>query len=551
MAQLFRSDATSAVSEAPEADLGRYLAVIRRRRFLIASLTLVVVGASIVYSLLQTPVYEAEAQVLLQPRSSGAVFDTSSGSSTDPVRMMQTEIQILQSQPVRAAVVATLGAAPAVSGSAVGQTDVLAVRAQNTRPARAAAVANAYASAYIKFRRQQAVDGLLAAGQEIQKKIDDIEHQISALDLKVLAAPPDQRAALAQSLAPERQDLVSQQSLFHQKLDQLQVDSALKDGGAQVVVSAHVPATPVSPRPVRNAAMALVFGLSFALAIAFLVEHLDNSIEDETDLQHASRGHPILARIPRLDRRRSRRVGVVSLSDPTSPAAESYFGLRTAVEFLNLGSPVRSVQITSSDSAEGKTSTAVNLAVALARAGKRVVLVCCDLRRPRLHEFFGLDNSTGLTSVLLGQTALPAAIQRVPEQPGLSILASGPLPPNPSELLGSNRMAEVLQALESDSDVVLLDTPPVLPVTDATVVSSRVDATIVVVAVGETDRRALSRAMDLLQQVGAPLVGMVFNGVKSVDPYRASYSYNSYRDSRRSRRGPGLRGRWQRRPAVP
>jgi capsular exopolysaccharide synthesis family protein len=219
---------------------------------------------------------------------------------------------------------------------------------------------------------------------------------------------------------------------------------------------------------------------------------------------------------------------VVSVVDPNSPTAEAYRALRTSLLFLALDRPVRVLQITSPSASEGKTTTLANLGVSMASAGSRVVISCSDLRRPRIHDFFGLTNDVGLTSVLLGEVALKDALQPVPGIDGLSILASGPLPPNPSELLSSARVAEVFASLQEDFDLVLLDSPPVLPVTDAAVLSRQADALLLVATAGGTTRREFSRAVELLRQVDAPLIGSVLNGVTGEGGYGYAYGYSRY-----------------------
>jgi receptor protein-tyrosine kinase len=283
----------------------------------------------------------------------------------------------------------------------------------------------------------------------------------------------------------------------------------------------------VSPRPRRNAAIALVVGVVFGVGLAFLFEYLDDSIKSKSDLERAGRGAlPTLGLIPAVSGWKDRdEARVASVVDPKSPAAEAYRALRTSIQFLGLDHKVHAVQITSPTASEGKTTTLANLGVALASAGQRVVISCSDLRRPRIHEFFGLDNAVGLTSVILGEVPLSAAVQRVPDVENLYILASGPLPPNPSELLSSDHAADVLAALRAEYDMVLLDSPPVLPVTDAAVLSSRVDATLLVATAGMTTRRSVSRAVELLHQVEAPLVGSVLNGVKDEGGYGYGYGY--------------------------
>jgi non-specific protein-tyrosine kinase len=220
------------------------------------------------------------------------------------------------------------------------------------------------------------------------------------------------------------------------------------------------------------------------------------------------------------------RPSVVSLTTPRSPATEAYRTLRTAVQFLPIEG-VTMIQVTSPTAGDGKTTTLANLGVALARAGQQVALVCCDLRRPKLHEFFGMTNDIGFTSVLLGKVPLSAALQQVPDQDRLYVLASGPLPPNPSELLSSRRAREVLASLRAEAEIVLIDSPPVLPVSDAMIIAGLVDVTFIVCAADRTSTRDVTRAVEQLRQVGAPLVGAILNGAGPESSYGGKYGYDT------------------------
>ena len=275
---------------------------------------------------------------------------------------------------------------------------------------------------------------------------------------------------------------MQQQALFKQTLDQLTVDADLASGGAQLVGSAEVPTTPVRPKPMRNGVLALA---RRAHARASGWPSSPSTSTTRSRPRRTSSGIaapvPVIGLIPAVGGWKERdEIQLVSLTDPNSAAAEAYRTLRTAIQFIALDRPMRTLQVTSSNASEGKTTTLANLGVALAKAGQRVILVCCDLRRPRLHEFFGLSNDVGFTSVLLGKVPLSGALQDVPEVPRLRLLASGPLPPNPSELLSSGRTEEVFAALKAEADIVLIDSPPVLPVTDALVLFRQVDATLMV-----------------------------------------------------------------------
>jgi succinoglycan biosynthesis transport protein ExoP len=480
-----------------------YLDVFRRRKGMVLLCVVLLVGATLVLSFLQTPVYEAKAEVLVRVTNNDSASDPAAGQRLDHARLVRTEIKILESPPVRDAVRRELATAPAVVASPAGQTDVINVRARSTDPKRAAAVANAYATSYIDLRRKSEVDAALAAVQQLQAKVSGLQTQIDAL--------PG---------GPQRDALVSQQTLFKQKVDQLQVDAVLKTGGAQLVTNASEPTSPVKPRPVRNGVLALLVGLVVGTGLALLVDYLDDSVNTKEDLAGLAPDVPVLGLIPTVATWTSTDdAQVISLLDSTSRAAEAYRTLRTSVQFLLLEHSARTLQVTSASAGEGKTTTVANLGVALARAGLRVIIVCCDLRKPRVHDFFGLDNANGFTSVLLGKVPLTTALQSVPDQPRLSVLASGPVPPNPSELLSSKRTVEVLTSVQAECDIVLIDSPPVLPVTDGLVVSGRVDATLLVCAAESTTRKNAARAVELLRQVDAPLLGTVLNGVTAQAAY--------------------------------
>lgn len=509
-------------------DLRDYLAVIRRRRWIIIASVGIVVAAAVALSILQTPVYAAHARVLLQP--SKTVFEAGTGQASNALVRVDTEIQIFESVQVRDLVRKDRGSAPPASVVQVGQTDVVDVSAESTDPEEAAEIANAYASSYIEFRRQQAIDSLLAAGEQIQRKINELQTPIDELNASAAAAaaaaaanrPPNTPVA-APLPNPDRDALIGQQALFKQRLNQLQVDAALKDGGAQLVGPASIPTSPVRPRPVHNALLALGAGLVLGLAAAFTLDHLDDSIKSGAAIERAAPGLSLLGAIPQVNWKNKADAQVVSLSEPSSPAAEAYRSLRTSVTFLALDRKLKVVQVTSPNSAEGKSTTVANLAVAMAQAGQRVLLVDCDLRRPRIHVFFDLANEVGFTSVLLGSVSLASAVQEV--GPRMRVLTAGPRPTNPSELLSSGRAAELLSAASAQADFVLIDCPPVLPVTDAAALSAQVDGTLLVVNAGVTSAKELNQALETLQRVDAPILGAVLNGVTSDAGYGYAYSY--------------------------
>jgi non-specific protein-tyrosine kinase len=497
-----------------------YVNVLRRRKAIVIVAVAVTLGVAIVASIVQTPVYEAEARVLLNTDQNSNLFDTNNNSSSDPGRVAATEVEVVQSAPVAQAVQKAIGISPSISAGVVGDTNVLSIKARNTNAATAAKIANAYANAYVDVKRKERVNDLLATSSQVQSKIDDIGKQITALDAS--ATTPQAQADAAQ----QRDALFSQQATFRQTLAQLQVETATASGGAQLVTPAVASGSPVEPKPLRSIALALALGLVLGISVAFGVEYLDDSIKGMEDLERAGDGAPVIAVIPRFGEARERGAALVTRSRQTSAAAEAFRSLRTSVQFMGLDAPMRIVQVTSPNAAEGKTTTVANLGVAIAGTGTRVVIIDFDLRRPRLHEIFELTNDKGFTSVLLGQVDLNDALREIPGTHGMArVLTSGPLPPNPSELLSSPRVQKLIDEVAERVDVVILDTPPVLPVTDALVVSRCVDAVLLVTAAGTTTRRVAQRAVELLRQVGAPLRGLVLNRASDKFGYGYGYGY--------------------------
>lgn len=205
---------------------------------------------------------------------------------------------------------------------------------------------------------------------------------------------------------------------------------------------------------------------------------------------------------------------LITVSDPRSPISEAYRTLRTNLDFTSLDRPLRTLVVTSAGVGEGKSTTLANLAVVSAQAGRRITLVDADLRRPTLHEIFGLDNSVGLTTMMMDEALLTSPPLQATGIVGLTVLTSGPLPPNPAELMGSRRMEEVIATLAGQADQVLFDTPPVVAVTDAAVLATRVDGVLLVLNAGKTRREVARTAVQRLQQINVRLVGTVLTNVQ-------------------------------------
>lgn len=522
-----------------ESTLRDYARVLLRRKWLVMVAVVMAVGVAVALSLVSTKIYAATSQILAE--SSGGVF-TQDGQVVSDAASVATQVEVIKSRPVSAEVAERLGEraklVSAVRVNAVGGTRVISITVESSEPEVAREAATAYAEVYVEQRRIAAVDAiqetgrvLLQRAQEAKARLDDLDNQIAN----------NRSPAEAQTLRTERETVAAQYALYQQRYDESGVDAPLARGGVQLLQPAALPDNPVRPQPVRNGILALALGLFVGAGAAFLFEYLDDTVKTSEDIERHTKGKGILGSIPAVTDWRNRDMArLITVEDPTAPISEAYRSVRTSLQFIGLRQPLRTLLVTSPMAAEGKTTTLANLAVTLARSGNRVICVDCDLRRPRLHTFFGLTPTTGFTSVLLGDQPLSASLQQVTVAGGgsLRVLAAGPLPPNPAELLGTARVSELLAAVGADADIVLIDAPPLLPITDAVVLSSRVDGVVVVATAQVTSRRHLTRAIELLDQAGAETVGIVFNGVSTEEGYGYSY-YHRYggggREERRSR----------------
>jgi capsular exopolysaccharide synthesis family protein len=491
-----------------------YLQILRQRKWWVSSITVLGLAASLAFSLTAHKQYSATAQLLVQPSVNASAL---SGGQEQPVTQtdVETELQLVTSASVQQAVQNRLKSTPAVSASEVGQTNVMAITAVSQVPSQASLIANLYATAFVQYRQEVASHSLTTAEAQLRSQISSIGQQVSSFGGKTTSA--------------EASALLNQEAVLKEQLAQMQVSGATDTGDVVLVTPAQTPVSPSSPKPVQDALLGLAAGLALGLVAAFLRHSFDDKLTSKEATEHAG-GVPVLAMTPLVTPWRRQQPLVVSVTEPTSPAAESYRSLRTSLQFARQEQQLHSLVVTSPGVGEGKTATLANLGVVFAQAGERVVLVSCDLRRPRIGEFFGLDEHEGLSSVLLGQRTLEETLLPVPDVDRLSLLPAGPVPSNPAELLNNARAREVFTRLRDQYDLVLIDSPPVLPVTDAAILCQHADATLMLAAAGQTRRSDLHRAVEKLDQVGATILGIVLNKVTrhTGSYYGYTYRYEAY-----------------------
>ncbi|HEY5015822.1 MAG TPA: polysaccharide biosynthesis tyrosine autokinase [Streptosporangiaceae bacterium] len=477
-----------------EPTLRGYLHILRAGRWWVAAVALLGLGLSLALSLTAAKQYSATAQLLVQ--SVGSVNLTTGANSNELTPAdVETELQLVTSAQVQSQVRAQLGSAPGISATEVGATNVIAVTAVSSDPARAATIANTYARAFVRWSTATTISNLAVAEAQLTSQINALGKEIGKL-----SSSSSQAAALS-----------NQQAVLKGQLAQLQVAGATASSGLELVTPATAPTSPSSPKPLQDALLGLLAGLALGVGAAFLRHSLDDTLTSGEAVEGVA-GAPVLATVPvvSLWRKKTGRT-VIAVSDPTSQPAEAYRSLRTSLQFARQDRPLRTLLVTSPSAGDGKTATVVNLGAVFAQAGARTVLVSCDLRRPGFGQFFPPDEGAELSSVLTGGQSLGSAVRPVPGAEGLWIIDTRSIVANPTELLGSHQMRSVVAELAERFDIVLLDSPPVLPVADALILSGYADAVLLVVAAGHTRRAELRRTAEKLAQASAPLVGMVLN----------------------------------------
>jgi capsular exopolysaccharide synthesis family protein len=345
-------------------------------------------------------------------------------------------------------------------------------------------------------------------------------------------------AAYTQALETNKQYL----NTLQQRLREIQAATGDKGNEVSVENYSRLPKSPIGPARMRNVMIAFLLSLVAGIGLAFLLDFLDDTVKSLDDIDRYVH-LPALALIPASRSTGGRLKGIAPTSpghsettalamvdDVRSPIAESYRHLRTSLLLSSAGQPPKTILVTSSQPSEGKTTTAINTAFMLAQTGAEVLIIDCDLRRPRLHAQFEVSNTRGLTTWLSGEKDLDGLLHSLPKTPNLKILTSGPVPPNPAELLGSDEMRRLLSTLSERFSHIIIDSPPAISFTDASILSTMVDGVMLVVHGGRSSRAVVRRAKQQLLDVGAHIFGVVLNNVRmeTQDYYYSGYYSNYY-----------------------
>ncbi len=532
-----------------------YLGVLRRRWWLIVLVVVVATGSAWYFSWRQTPQYRASTDLLFVRQLD--VADPLSGSnSVDTTGLIleadnmgtivtgpDVKQRALSFAPALGSADYQVTAKPKVGGSQNNVTVGASVTVESPRATVAAQAANAYSLAVIDLEKDREKARITQAILVIQQKL-------VAYNTDALKQSPDY-------------------ILLKQRLRDLQILYATVTGDFRVVAPAKAPSAPFTPRPLRSALLGLGVGLFAGIGLALLLHQFDNSLHTRDQVSEMLR-LPLLGQIPKLRKTETGVGHVVTLSEPESHGAEAFRMVRGNLDFLTVDGGYSIVMVTSCVKGEGKTLTVCNLAVTLALAGKRVVLVDCDLRRPRVHAVFGVANDTGVSTVVSGQSKLVGSLQPVfvargsswgsaddvPYGGGASgdgtrlrmyVLPSGPKPPNPGEICTSPALGALLKDLSRQADVVLVDSPAMLAVGDTAALANKVDGLLFLVDMHVVKRSVLREAVDKLAQMPCRKLGVVVTRQPHSADYYSQPYYYSYDDAgakvrKRAKQAVGKRG---------
>jgi len=526
-----------------ENELRAYALLIWRWLWLILLCTVVAGITAFLTSRLATPIYQATATLLInEARSPSAASYTDILTSE---RVASTYSQMMTQRPILAQVADDLGLPPdiwetditAIQVTSVRDTQLVRVSVEGTDPDLVMTVANTLPTIFIDKMQEIQTARYAVSKQNLQEQLALLEEQIADAKTQIDALGPPQSGADNLTLSRLEEAQTQYQSSYAgllQNYETLRLAEAQSVDSISVVEPAVLPENHIRPRTLNNTLLAAIAGAMLALGVVFLIEYLDDRVRSPDELS-AILGAPwlgVIAAMPDVDEKAFDHRQLITHDQPRHPISESFRTLRTNLQFSSVDTGLGSLVITSASPGEGKTTIAANLAVVMAQAGRQVVLVDADMRRPVQHKVFEMRRSPGLADALLApELNLLAYLQPGP-LPNLHILTCGQEVPNPAELLGSRRMQDLIQRLQEDADLIVIDSPPVLAVTDAQVLGRLAQGVLLVVDANTTSRNEVIRAADAMRQVNVPLLGAVVNrlstGSRGYYYYYHSYYQKSY-----------------------
>ncbi len=508
-------------------DLRRYLALLWHRAWLLGLVIVLISGVTYIINIRTIPVYKVSTRVLVNEAPATKSADYASVLASE--RLARTYSELMITKPVLEEVISRLGLTmdearlhAMVGVNLLRDTQIIDVSVEDTNPSRAADIANMIVQVFSERNQELQASRFATSKESLSSQLNQLDQQIQST-LNAINALSDtaedkaERDRLDTLLTQYRQTYAS----LLQSYESVRLAEASSTSNVVQIEAATPSEIPIRPRTTRNTIMGAIFGLIIGVGLVILIDIMDDTLNPE----HVTRqlGLPVLGVIARHHTEND--VPIVQ-AQPRSPISEAFRALRTNIQFASVDVPVRSIVITSPSPKDGKSMTAVNLGVSLAQSGHRVAIIDADLRRPQVHKRLNLSNRHGISAIFVQPNVVLNGALRKTDIENLSVITSGAIPPNPSELLGSEKMLEILRQVEEQADFILLDTPPVTAVTDAAVLAPRVDGVLLVVKPGITKLAACKQTIEQLERVGANILGVVLN---DVEWKRSRYRYSYYR----------------------
>jgi len=508
----------------------RYTALLWHWSWLIILTTALAGGAAYYRVSNEIPLYRASTLVMVNEAPANQSINYTTMMTSE--RLAQTYAQLITTRPVLMAVAEMLGPDQPIGSIGVQvleNTQLMRISVVDTDPVRAAIVANTVVAVFAEQNQTEQASSYAASKQNLESQMAQLDQQIQAssatLDsLGTASENQVERDRLNSILAQYRQTY----AYLMQSYEQVRLAEVQSISNIIQKEPAIPPGYPFTPVVFRTTMMGALLGFLLGVGLIVLFEALDDTIRDPEEIAQKF-GVPLLGMIATHE---SEDEGPIAQNKPRSPITEAFRSLRTNIQFTGVDHPLHTILITSPSPKDGKSTVAANLSVVFAQGDRKVVLIDADLHRPKQHKLLGISNRRGLSELFTQPVLLMDGNVRDTSVPNLSILTSGSLPPNPAELLGSEKMRQILSQLNQQAEVIIIDSPPLMAVTDAAVLSSRADGVLLVIRPSVTKLQACKHTIEQLKHVGANVLWYVLNEVNiKRSGYRYTYYYKQYYDS--------------------
>lgn len=528
-----------------DSELKVYARIVWRWLWLILLCTVAAGVVAYIVSIYSTDIYQAQSSVLISVKR---------GSGTDTVdiwsseRTARTYAQLMTRNTTVQSVAGSMDinidefwdSITSVNVTPVRDTQLIRVTVEGIEPQAVTWVANNLPVEFIAEIRETQTAKFTETKASLQRQLDELTNQIDRTRNEIVAYGDSTTAQEEVALGRLNNSLTQYENNYSralQSFENVRLEEVRSTDDISLVEPAIAPLNPIRPRVLINTLLASIVGAMMALGAIFLMEYLDDRIKSPRELMSIAAA-PLLGAVTKIPQAVADKSGttnttsLITIREPRNPISESYRGIRTNLQFANVDSNIKSLIVTSAIPNEGKTTTAANLAIVMAQSGMKVAVVDADLRKPSQHKIFGIPAKTGLMNALFNEGISPLRFAAQGSIPNLSVIPCGKRPPNPSEIIGSQRMRNLVQQLQQEVDIVIFDAPPLLAVTDAQILATQVDGVLLVVKQG-TEKGAVARATESLQQVNARLLGLVMNNMRrtaSDEYYYYEYYYTENDD---------------------